>query len=230
MTAGVLKNIGNLYEYYRYILENSRVDIFVFGNISSVKTMELTGKYFPYLKSRDIISSAQTAAAYKRVEEGFGLNQAKLCVGIDMGQGERCEKQIFNEILGGNGNSRLFAEIREKRNLCYYIGSTFYSLANAVIIQAGIQKETVGEVLNAVEEQLEKQVSETEIEQAKKAVIARTKGIYDQPFALMDLYLTQSLFGKELTEVVGANRAMEEIGAVKEIALSPKICTVYMMY
>ena len=225
---GILKDlcgIRDLYAYYRDVYENSQVDVFVLGDINEERARELVNKYFPMLESHSMISGSARPADYKSVVERTEGNQARLCIGVDMGEGSRFEKLIFNEMLGVSSSSRLFKEVREKNGLCYYISSTYLSLANAIIIQAGIDEEKLEQTVDLIKQQLEKKPDKEEIKAAKASVTDTLKIIGDYPTALMDFYLTQGIFQDGVT----VEQAIEKINEVDEIQLEPRISVVYLL-
>lgn len=223
-TAEDIEKAEKLYEHWQYIYKNSAVNVFVLGNISAEHAQKLTDRYFPGLVGRDIKYAEHKPNVCGICREKADITQAKLCIGLDMGEGSRFEKQIYNEIIAGT-DSRLFNELREKQNLCYYVGGTFYSLANVAFIEAGIRPESLEKVLDTVKILLDKPVTVGETELAKRIICAGSAAIWDHPAALMDFYLTQSMFG----DPVSPEEAAERIRSVSETAVKPRICTVYML-
>ncbi len=225
---GILKDlcgIRDLYGYYKNVYENSQADIFILGDISAERAEELVIKYFPNLKTNSLQRGKANPVSYKSVVEHSQGSQAKLCVGVDMGEGDRFDKIVFNELLGVGPSSRLFRNIREENGLCYYISSTYLSLANAVIIQAGIDENNFDKTVKLIEEQLKMPVNDREIKDAKRSVVSTLKIIGDYPTALMDFYLTQGIFDDGIT----VEKAIEKVKAVDKLTLSPKISVVYLL-
>lgn len=225
---GILKDlcgIRDLYGYYRNVYENSQTDVFILGDISTKRAEELLDKYFPDLKTKKLKRGKARAVKYKSVVEHSQGNQAKLCIGVDMGEGSRFEKLIFNELFGVGSASRLFHSVREENGLCYYISSTFLSLANAVLIQAGIDEENFEKTVRLIEEQLKKPPEKAEIKNAKKSVTDTLNIMGDYPTALMDFYLTQGIFDDGIT----VEKAIENINAVDSLSLKPRISVVYLL-
>ncbi|MBQ9519116.1 MAG: insulinase family protein [Firmicutes bacterium] len=225
---GILRDlcgIRDLYGYYRQLYENSQTDVFILGDISRERAEQLLKKYFPNLKSKNIKRGTASAAEYKTVVERSKGKQAKLCIGIDMGEGSRFEKMVFNELLGVGSSSRLFRTVREKNGLCYYISSTYLSLANAVFIQAGIDEENFEKTVGLIKEQLYKPPESDEIKSARASVTDTLKILGDYPVALMDFYLTQGIFGDGVT----VEEAIKRIDKVDKISLDPKISVVYLL-
>jgi len=89
---------------------------------------------------------------------------------------------LLNEILGGNSNSRLFNDLREKQKLAYRVASRYTSSNNEGLLQLGIftttdnsnnpqQSENLQKSLNGFSQHIQKlinqNVSQEELEAAK---------------------------------------------------------------
>jgi predicted Zn-dependent peptidase len=119
----------------------------------------------------------------------------------------------------------LFEKVREENGLCYYISSTFYSLYNAMFIQAGIDEKDLEKTIGIISKQLEIPPTEEEIKRAKRSAADSLRIIEDYPTALMDFYLTQGIF----EDGVSVAEAIEKIEQVEKITLIPKISVVYLL-
>ena len=95
---------------------------------------------------------------------------------------------LFNMVMGGDVSSKMFMNIREKLSLCYTCYSALDGMKGIFTAYAGIDPENKEKTLNAFFEELENvragKVSETELEDAKKAYINRMKEIQDNPSLL----------------------------------------------
>ena len=80
--------------------------------------------------------------------------------------------KVFSVIMGGGMSSRLFQEIREKRGLCYTIGTSFdcYSDNGIFLSYAGTSGEKVKELSEVIASEFKDSITninETEVERAK---------------------------------------------------------------
>ena len=80
--------------------------------------------------------------------------------------------KLFSVIMGGGMSSRLFQEIREKRGLCYSIGTSFdcYSDNGIFLSYAGTSGEKVKELSEVIALEFKKSITsltESEVERAK---------------------------------------------------------------
>lgn len=219
-----IDKINCLYEHYLHILSSSKTEIFVIGNIAEDKMLSHAEKYFGTLKSGLMDTGSFKAAEAKRVEEKANTEQTKLCIGLDMGQGSRFEKMVYNEMLGGE-NSLLFNEIREKSSLCYYIGSTYYSLADTAVIQAGIEYSAAEKVIEITKSLIYINNTKGSVEQAKRTIADRLRGIGDHPLALADFYITQGITGDDISP----ENMINEINKIEKINIRPEIKMIYIL-
>ena len=109
--------------------------------------------------------------------------QAHFCLGVagtDENDPDRWAARVLNLILGGGMSSRLFQEIREKRGLCYSIGSeaSSYREGGMFVVYADTSPEHLDEVRDLVREELlavaRTGVARNELERAKEQVRAAT--------------------------------------------------------
>jgi predicted Zn-dependent peptidase len=97
---------------------------------------------------------------------------------------DRVASNLLAHVLGGGMSSRLFMELRERRGLCYQVGSylTHYTDTGALQIAASCAPENVRELvqrtLHECHQILVKGISEAELERAK--LQARTSLAFSQ--------------------------------------------------
>ena len=85
--------------------------------------------------------------------------QVHFCLGTrgyNQNQDERYALGLIDSAIGGGMSSRLFQEVREKRGLCYAIGSytASYREAGMFTVYAGISPENTGQVRELVAKEL----------------------------------------------------------------------------
>ena len=103
--------------------------------------------------------------------------------GPGFGDGDRYEYagSLLSLIIGGTMSSRLFQEIREKRWLCYYIGSS-HSVSpdhGTFKIRAGLSKENYESGVDAIKEELRKvsrgDITADELAKAQSNMLGRVQ-------------------------------------------------------
>ena len=109
----------------------------------------------------------------KRVEKD--LEQAHFAVGFEapaITDPQLFAGKIFSVLMGGGMSSRLFQEIREKRGLCYSIGTSFdgYTDTGIFLCYSGTSGEKIRELSEVIATEFNKSVTditEVEVERAK---------------------------------------------------------------
>lgn len=149
-----LKNIdeAKLYEYYKKVLINDLVDVYVIGNVDSNEIREyfinnFKINSFKKEKTNALIDEVLPRKRVKVFKEEDVVNQTKIAIGLRFNDVSEYERKyvlyVYNEILGGSGNSLLFDTVREKNSLAYYINSIAQGYDNLLIIYTGIDKDRV---------------------------------------------------------------------------------------
>ena len=161
-----LENISasNLYEYYKKLINECKIDIFVSGEIQGkVKQILEKNEILNNLNAREarfIINKNEEKeqANEKVIIQNMQVNQGKLVIGLDIDNITEEEKyiaSIYNILLGGSSNSKLFQNVREKASLAYTCGSSYLRQKNNIIIRAGIEIENYEKALNLIKQQIE---------------------------------------------------------------------------
>lgn len=215
-----LKDINekDLYEYYMNLIDNCKIDIFVSGILDeSIKTMIEENENFGKLKERNPkyivpVITAKKSDKESIVQESKEVTQGKLVIGLDLDFSQedlRYDAMIYNSLLGGSANSKLFQNVREKASLAYTASSSYLRLKNNILINCGIEIENYEKALNIIKEQIEDMkkgdFTEEDIENAKKGIIDAIKSIDDE----QDTEITY-FFGQELSKIKVDIKGYEE--------------------
>lgn len=124
-------------------------------------------------KNKSIASKVKFKGGENRVIKD--LEQAHFAVGFEapsLKSPKLFAGKVFSVIMGGGMSSRLFQEIREKRGLCYTIGTSFdcYSDNGIFLSYAGTSGEKVKELSEVIALEFRNSITsitETEVERAK---------------------------------------------------------------
>lgn len=232
----------NLYEYYKELLTNNEIDIFIIGNID-VKQME---KIIADNFNIDSIKHEQLAHIVKQddfrtepriIKENKNINQSILILGSKLKDITEFERKyvlvLYNYILGGSADSKLFKEVREKNSLCYSISSTHSGIANLEFISAGIDKENYDKAVELIKAEIKNMedgnFTEEDINQAKITFLASLKEIEDTANGIINIYEAHEYLDYDLLE----ERAEEIEKVTKEdiINVSKKMYldTIYLL-
>ena len=197
----------NLYEYYQKMISECKIDIFVSGNIDE-DTSKLVeeNENIKKLQERNpkyIIDKLEEKPKEqeKEVIEEMDVTQGKIVIGLDVNlenEDQKYDTLLYNAILGGTANSKMFQEVREKASLAYSAGSSYVRYKSNIFIKCGIEIKNYEKAMKIIRKQLEDMQSgnftEDDIANAKKGIISSIKSIDDE----QDTEITY-FFGQELT-------------------------------
>lgn len=216
-TYGYVKDLPNideknLYEFYKYIVDTSKVDICVSGCFEEAAVKcEIEKSFGKILKDRTPQKFETKRAGkeenikVKDVTENITASQSKLCMGFNWG-GKPVSKEyysmvVFSCIYGGSPFSKLFNNVREKLSLAYYVFSAIDRQKAFMRISAGIQadkfKEAYDEILLQLDMMKKGEFSDEEIASAKKYLKTQAGGVKDSLVATEDFYMSRALLGYE---------------------------------
>ena len=126
-------NSKNLYQYYKELINSCKLDIFVSGNINDkVENIVKKDENIVKLQDRnaDYVVPKLEAKQKKQEEivtESMDVTQGKLLLGLDVNIDDeklKYDTLIYNSILGGSANSKMFQNVREKAHLAYVASSS----------------------------------------------------------------------------------------------------------
>jgi predicted Zn-dependent peptidase len=134
-----------------------------------------------------------------RVIERTQINQAKLVIGyrtpVSGAHPLYYPALLFSTVLGGTPSSRLFNRIREQESLCYYVQSKFDRFKGMLIVTAGIDKTSDARATELVDEvfkdMLEGQITQDELENARKSIVSGLRSITDYPNSYSNFLFSQ---------------------------------------
>lgn len=205
-----LKNINakDLYEYYLQLIKNAKIDIFVSGDLdneilNSIKENEIIKN----LNERDPKYNVNKENEVKErvnepkiIKESMQVTQGKLILGLDILENKKESKyatSVYNIILGGSANSKMFQNVREKASLAYTAGSIYLRQKDNVFIKCGIDILNYDKALEIIKQQLEQMkngdFSENDINNAKLLISSTIGSISETQDAELTYYFSQEL-------------------------------------
>lgn len=241
-----LKNLNgkNLYEYYKKLIDECKIDIFVSGNIDDEIEKKINeNENIQKLVSREanyvqpMIANKEIKDKENIVTESMEVTQGKLVLGLDVDidkEDLKYDTLIYNSLLGGTATSKMFQNVREKAHLAYVASSSYLRNKNNIFINCGIDIPNYEKALELIREQIEDMkkgdFTEEEIQNAKKGIIATIKTIEDEQDTEVSYY-----FGQELSnQKVSVKEYIEKIEKVNkkniiDIANKITINTIYFL-
>jgi len=228
-----------LYDHYRRVLRESRVDLFYVGSWEAETVAAVLKPLFESIDRNYVNLPGQTgfhAVAPEEKIEVMEVTQAKLAMGfltpITLRDEGFVAMQLLNLIFGAGMTSKLFMNIREKLSLCYDIGSSYSGAKGILSVSAGIDGDKVDLVREQVLEQLracqEGHITAEELEAAKRAMYSSIRGIHDSPGSIEGYYATAALSGTGLSPEEHL-RAVEGTTA-EQVAEAARTVTLHTTY
>lgn len=232
-----------LYEYYEKMKSECKIDIFISGNINedTIKIIE-ENENIKQLQDREpryIINGIEEKESVEENEviEQMDVTQGKIVIGLDLHLKDEEEKYytlVYNAILGGTANSKMFQEVREKASLAYTAGSSYVRYKSNIFIKCGIEVKNYEKALEIIRKQLEDmkngEFSEEDLSNAKKGIISTIKSIDDEQDTEIIYFLGQEMTNNKISldEYISKIQKVTKEDVIK-IANSITINTIYFL-
>lgn len=204
--------IEDIRECYREMLEEAKMLVFYVGKRSDE---DLEEKIFGILSDKQIDERVQNNKNIKMLEpvlepkiiiEESELSQSRLVIGFDCRATWRDEDYyamlLCNEIFGASPTSKLMMNVRERLSLCYECSSVYNSARGAIFATIGIDKENYELAKNAILSELEDikrgNVTNAELDAAKKSIYNVYSSLCDSPDAIERFYLGRLINGVDV--------------------------------
>ena len=239
-------NAQNLYEYYTKLISESKIDIFVSGELNKEEVSKLikNNENIQRLQEREanyITNNEQTenkdSTPERVVEEKLDIAQGKVVMGLDVNLNDYNSKfkvAIYNVILGESATSKLFQNVREKASLAYTAGSNYVRQKNNIYIRCGIEIANFDKAIKIIKEQLTDMkngnFTEEDLINAKKYMISGIQSAQDEQDSEITYYIGQELSGK-LTTFEEYEKQINQVTMqdVKDVASSINVNTIYFL-
>lgn len=191
-------NEKSLYNRYKSIVKDGKIDIFIAGNINEeyVKNLVLNNKYINNLNGRDASNYLVDIEKYEKnkkekvenIVEKMDVTQGKLVIGLDILEkvksDDRFKILVYNTILGDGANSKLFKNVREKASLAYTCKSNYVVQKSNIFIRAGIEIENYDKALEVINNELDNMKNgnfeDEELENAKRYIYSGIDAIKEE--------------------------------------------------
>ena len=206
------ENIGyqKLTKHYHQVLATSPVEVFYCGSAAPEHVARVLRETLLNMPRGEIDYEIGTDIRMNTLEENareftdeMDVTQGKLTIGWRLGE---CMEdpdvpaiRVFNAVYGGAVTSKLFENVREKLSLCYYAGSMTDVHKGVMVVSSGIEfdkyEEAKAEIFRQLEDVKNGNVTEQELEYAKRFAASTLRTVSDSPGALENFYLSQTLGG-----------------------------------
>lgn len=168
------------------------------------------------------------------IRENLDVTQGKLIIGLNVPNKNRFATSMYNIVLGGGANSKLFQNVREKESLAYSAGSSYVRRKDSIFIKTGIEIQNYDKALKVIEKQIEDMkngnITDDEIKYAKELIIESLKAVPESQEDTIAFMYDQSLFEENLSieEYINNLEAITK-DQIIEVAQEVKIDTIYYL-
>ena len=219
-------NKKELVEKFKQIYQPNNLILCVVGNADFEQITEYAQKNFGKLKGEIPVLDI---SLQNKVEEERrkGIGQANLILAYHsplIKDKKSSASEVLSAVLGGGMSSRLFSEIREKRNLAYSVkaGSEINKDFSYSFIYVGTTKENIEPVKELILKEIEKvsnELEEEELEKVKEQIIGNHQISIEDSQTQMVHLLMQEVFGN-VEEYYNFEKNIREVKLddVKELA------------
>ena len=199
-----------LSKHYKSLLQSSPIEIFYCGRADRKQLvgylrdalMTLPRGEIDYEIGTDVRMNAMEDQP-RCVEETLDVTQGKLVMGFRLGESmeepDVAALSVFNTAFGGGTSSKLFNNVRERLQLCYYAGSLVDTHKGLLLVSSGISFDRFeaarDEILAQLAAMARGEITDEELESARRGVASDLRAMTDSPGELEGFYLAQALDG-----------------------------------
>jgi predicted Zn-dependent peptidase len=222
-----------LTRHYRELLAASPIELFYCGSAAPFEVERAIKNALASMPRTRPDPELGTDIRMNTVEEDtryfneeMNVSQGKLAVGFRLGKSMQEPNQaalrVFNAVYGGSVTSKLFMNVRERLSLCYYASSVIDRHKGIMAVGSGIEFSKYDEALKEILAQLDAikngELTDQELNAAKRFVASDLRADMDSPAALEDFYLAQA--------IEGLDYGPEELAALAEDITREEVVTV----
>lgn len=156
-------SLEDVIEVHRQMLEESRIEIMVCGQVEQPQIEALVEQYLPfpprmvevpthYIFDKEPLNQVITETRDIQQCSIFMLWQSN----TDICDEDYYALRLATGMFGQYPTSLLFQEVREKRSLCYSIYANLISFDGAIGVTTGVEREHIEEAISLIKEQFDK--------------------------------------------------------------------------
>ena len=199
-----------LSKHYKSLLQSCPIEIFYCGRADKKQLaaylrdalMTLPRGEIDYEIGTDVRMNAMEDEP-RFVGETLDVTQGKLVMGFRLGESmeepDVAALSVFNTAFGGGTSSKLFNNVRERLQLCYYAGSLVDTHKGLLLVSSGISFDKFeaarDEILAQLAAMARGEITDEELESARRGVASDLRAMTDSPGELEGFYLAQALDG-----------------------------------
>ena len=197
---------------YRALLQSCPIEIFYCGRAEKKQVVSALRDALMTLPRGEIHYDIGTDVRMNAVEdkprfveEQLDVTQGKLVMGFRLGE---CMEEpdlpalyVFNCVFGSGTTSKLFMNVREKLQLCYYASSVLDVHKGLMLVSSGIEFDKLDAARDEIFAQLEAvrrgEISDEELQSARAGVASDLRMLTDSQGDMEGFVLAQALDGMD---------------------------------
>ena len=216
-------NEENLYEQYKKVLSEGEMHFYVVGKFDENEILNFIKEKIKFEgnnidKKIEYKEKEDKNLEVKNIKDVQDVIQGKMVLGYDVlvnpSSDDYYKVMVYNAILGGYVNSKMFQNVREKESLAYTARSMYIKHKAILLITAGIEIEKWEKALEVTKIQVEDMkngnFTEDDIKNAKVFLTNLYKSFMDDSSTIVDLSFGQYLLNMKFD----INEIIEKINKV----------------
>ncbi|MBI2621023.1 MAG: insulinase family protein [Candidatus Levybacteria bacterium] len=198
--------------YLNSFYSPSNMSVVVAGGVEPLKAVELIEKYFSAMKPFKTGKPLKIKESQKKPKSLLRTKkteQAHLALGfrtVPINSAHKFALWVLSAVLGGGMSSRLFAEVREKRGLAYYIrsNSEHYTDAGSFVVTSGVDPKRAEEAIEVIISEIadlrdgKKKIKKDELKKAKESIKGHTVLELEDSRSASMFYAAQDILEKKI--------------------------------
>lgn len=199
---------AGLTKHYKKIISTALIEVFYCGSAEFERVSEAVQDALSPLprteQATDLLTDVKLrpeSTEPRIFTDQLDVTQGKLAIGFRLGESMTSPNyaalMVFNAVFGGSVTSKLFLNVREKLSLCYFASSMIEKHKGVMVVSSGIDfdkyDDALAEILSQLNSIKQGEISDWELQSAKRAVITSVKTGMDKLSELEDMYFDQSI-------------------------------------
>jgi predicted Zn-dependent peptidase len=200
---------ADAFDHYRELIKTAEIDISFAGQSEDDAKKVLENIVYPAVAKlqrnfKDFVKFAPSPlkSEPRREIEYLDIAQSKMVMGFNhkpSGNIPPAVMALLNAIIGGTPSSKLFLNVREKLSLCYYCSSNYNDSKGCLAIDSGVERKNAKtaeeEILRQISLTKSGEITDDEIENAKRQIINSARTINDSAPAMIAWYFARNFSG-----------------------------------
>ncbi len=226
-----------LYDFYQEVLAKMKLVVFVVGDLDAAQQLLLKDAFVgKNHEALSLVYDFKPPLFTEKVEQ-IEVNQSHLVYGFKL-EANRLNQHavglVYNQILGGYMQSKLFKVVREQHSLCYTVYSAYQPSYGTLMIYAGIERSKEEKARSLIEAQLKAMIdldiSQEELEGAKAQLISSIVKNQDSANALISQSFNWMMVGQNTTvETLTKDIEAVDLSQIQKLALTVKPMLYYFL-